>query len=110
MRKLENTAKFFVWGIDRQGVLILDQQKSSENPNDSIRSIAVMIGSLIPDFVFSKVQPMLFLACAITINGVALAMIPTFTNIIIFNVCITVTGFTFGIVDMGIQLEVLTFF
>ena len=63
----------------------------------SIRSIAVMMGSLIPDFVFSKVQPLLFLAVAITVNGVALAMIPTFTNIVIFNICITVTGFTFGI-------------
>ena len=77
------------------------------NPHYSIRSIAVMVGSLIPDFVFSKVQPMLFLACAITINGVALALIPTFTNIIIFNICITVTGFTFGIVDMGVQSLIL---
>jgi len=75
----------------------------------SIRSIAVMVGSLIPDLVFSKVSPMLFLACAITINGVALALIPTFTNIIIFNVCITVTGFTFGIVDMGLQSLILKY-
>lgn len=73
----------------------------------TIRSIAVMIGSLLPEIVFSRISPLLFLSVATLANGITLSLIPTFQSMIIMNIAIAATGFTFGIVDMGIQSLIL---
>ena len=67
----------------------------------TVRSIAVMLGSLLPDIVFSRVSPLLFLCIATVANGITMSFIPTFQSIIIMNIAVAATGFTFGIVDMG---------
>ena len=69
----------------------------------TVRSIAVMLGSLLPELVFARISPLLFLSMATIVNGITLALIPTFTTIVVMNIAIAATGFTFGIVDMGIQ-------
>ena len=61
------------------------------------------MGSLLPDLVFAKMSPLLFLAVATIANGLTLAVIPTFKSLLVMNLAIAATGVTFGIVDMGIQ-------
>ena len=93
----------------------------------------VLLGSLLPDYIFKRVSPLMVLAVAILGNGIGLALLPTFPgtshehinnsfdphdtidsrvlelfkDIISFNICMMLTGFTFGIVDMGVQSLIL---
>ena len=62
-----------------------------------------MIGSLLPNILFEKFQPLLLLSVAILANGITLSLIPVFHNIIVTNIAVGATGLTFGFVDMGIQ-------
>ena len=68
-----------------------------------------MMGSLVPDLIFGKIPPLLCLAIAMAINGIAQSMIPYFTVLYLFHLCIAFTGFTFGVADMGIQSLILKY-
>ena len=73
----------------------------------TVRSIAQMLGCLLPDLVFSRVPPLLFLCIALLVNGITLSLIPAFESILVMNIVVAATGFTFGIMEMGIQSLIL---
>jgi len=73
----------------------------------TVRSLAQMLGSLLPDMIFARIPPLLFLCFATIANGITLSLIPTFENIILMNIVVAATGFTYGIVEMGNQSLIL---
>ena len=75
----------------------------------TIRSVAAMVGGLLPGLIFPCYPPLLFLSVSIVTNGITLTLIPIFRQFSIMALAVGATGVTFGIADMGIQVAVLGF-
>ena len=50
----------------------------SLSENGSYKSCKVLIGSLLPDYIFKRISPLMVLAVAIIGNGIGLSLLPTF--------------------------------